>query len=63
MQVPVELIPRWTQSNKQSKNALLRTCSAKIFQLGPLYTRTLLALNLKQVLVYNLEKNSVLLGK
>ena len=52
----VQTLPFYNK-NPRVRTWFLRTCQAKIYQLGPLYTRTCLAWNLKQDLIfYNLLK-------
>ena len=57
-------VPSSTTVNPRVGTWFLRTCKAKICQLVPLYTRTCLALNLKQVFLFSKMYNqkSVYLG-
>ena len=58
-------LPSSTIVNPRVGTWFLRTCKAKICQLGPLCTRTRLALNLKQVFLFSkmYKQKSVYLGK
>ena len=58
-------LPSSTTVNLRVGTWSLRTCKAKICQLGPLYTRTLLALDLKQIFLFSkmYKQKSVYLGK